>query len=313
MVGGRDFALSQFNRATQSEREVGSSFKPYVYTTAVEAGAQPSDIIVDGPVSFYTPNGPYTPHNYEGDYKGAMTLLNAFAESRNIPALKLADKVGIRKVIETAHRFGVTSNMPAYLPIAIGAADISLYEQVQSFSVFPNDGIRIQPHYIRRVVQASGMSLDQSPAQVAQVISVDTARTMMEFLEAVTRMGTGAAAAQLKHPFGGKTGTTNDYTDAWFIGFSPSVTCGTWIGFDNRQSLGEKETGAKAALPMWMDFMRAAIAGKPDEKFPEGNAPRKQIQTSPVAEGEVSTEAKEPPPDDPDPEPPGSPLPVVPH
>ena len=113
MVGGRDFALSQFNRATQSEREVGSSFKPYVYTTAVEAGAKPTDIIVDGPVSFPTPNGPYTPHNYEGDYKGAMTLLNAFAESRNIPALKLADKVGIRKVIETAHRFGVTSNIPA--------------------------------------------------------------------------------------------------------------------------------------------------------------------------------------------------------
>jgi penicillin-binding protein 1A len=277
MVGGRDFALSQFNRATQSEREVGSSFKPYVYTTAVEAGAKPTDIVVDGPVSFYTPNGPYTPHNYEGDYKGAMTLLNAFAESRNIPALKLADKYGIRKVIETAHRFGVTSNLPAYLPIAIGAADISLYEQVQSFSVFPNDGIRIEPHYIRKVTQADGLPLDEAPAQVTEVISVDTARTMMQFLQAVTRMGTGAAAAALKHPLGGKTGTTNNFTDAWFIGFSPSVTCGTWIGFDNRQSLGDKETGAKAALPMWMDFMRAAIANKPDEAFPEGNAPKKQL------------------------------------
>ncbi len=265
MVGGRDFALSQFNRATQSEREVGSSFKPYVYTTAVEAGAKPDDIIVDGPVSFPTPNGPYTPHNYEGDYKGAMTLLSAFAESRNIPALKLADKVGIRKVIETAHRFGVTSNIPAYLPVAIGAADISLYEQVQSYMVFPNDGIRIEPHYIRKVTEADGVPLDEPPPQVTEVISVETARTMMQFLQAVTRFGTGAAAAQLKHPLGGKTGTTNDYTDAWFIGFSPSVTCGTWIGFDNRQSLGDKETGAKAALPMWMDFMRAAIAGKPDE------------------------------------------------
>ncbi|HEX3571385.1 MAG TPA: PBP1A family penicillin-binding protein [Acidobacteriaceae bacterium] len=287
MVGGRDFALSQFNRATQSQRQVGSSFKPYVYTTAVEAGAKPADIIVDGPVSFYTPNGPYTPHNYEGDYKGAMTLLNAFAESRNIPALKLADKVGIRKVIETAHRFGVTSNIPAFLPIAIGAADISLYEQVQSFSVFPNDGIRIQPHYIRKVVQANGMPLDQPAASVSEVISVDTARTMMELLQAVTRMGTGAAAAQLKHPLGGKTGTTNDFTDAWFIGFSPSVTCGTWIGYDNRQSLGEKETGAKAALPMWMEFMRAAIANKPDEKFPEGNAPKKQLEVAEPAQGEA--------------------------
>jgi penicillin-binding protein 1A len=277
MVGGRDFALSQFNRATQSEREVGSSFKPYVYTTAIEAGAKPEDIIVDGPVSFYTPNGPYTPHNYEGDYKGAMTLLNAFAESRNIPALKLADRAGIRKVIETAHRFGVTSNIPAFLPVAIGSADISLFEQVQAYSVFPNDGIRIEPHYIRKVLQADGLPLDEPPPQVNEVISVETARTMMQFLQAVIRVGTGAAAAALKHPLGGKTGTTNDFTDAWFIGFSPSVTCGTWIGFDDRQSLGEKETGAKAALPMWMDFMRAAIADKPDEAFPQSNAPKKQL------------------------------------
>ena len=308
MVGGRDFALSQFNRATQSERETGSSFKPYVYTTAVEAGAKPTDIIVDGPVSFPTPNGPYTPHNYEGDYRGAMTLESAFAESRNIPALKLADKLGIRTVIAMAHRFGVTSNIPAFLPVAIGAADISLYEQVQSYSVFPNDGIRIQPHYIRKVTQADGLPLDEAPAQVAEVISVETARTMMQFLEAVTHFGTGAAAAQLKHPLGGKTGTTNDFTDAWFIGFSPSVTCGTWIGFDNRQTLGEKETGAKAALPMWMDFMRAAIANKPDEKFPQGNAPEKQLDVplTPPDEAPVVEEIPKPPdatePDAPEPE-----------
>ena len=277
MVGGRDFALSQFNRATQAERQVGSSFKPYVYTTAIEAGAKPTDIIVDGPTSFYTPNGPYTPHNYEGDYKGAMTLLNAFAESRNIPALKLADRAGIRKVIETAHRFGVTSNIPAFLPVAIGSADITLYEQVGAYSVFPNDGIRIEPHYIRRVTQADGLPLEEKPPQVTEVVSVETARTMMQLLQAVTRMGTGAAAAALKHPLGGKTGTTNDFTDAWFIGFSPSVTCGTWIGFDDRETLGEKETGAKAALPMWMDFMRVAIANKPDERFPTGNMPKKEL------------------------------------
>ncbi len=277
MVGGRDFALSQFNRATQAQRQVGSSFKPYVYTTAVEAGAKPTDIIVDGPTTFPTPSGPYTPHNYEGDYKGAMTLLDAFAESRNIPALKLAARVGIRKVIETAHRFGVTSNIPAFLPVAIGAADITLYEQVGAYSVFPNDGIRIEPHYIRKVTQADGLPLDEKPTEVREVISVETARTMMELLQAVVRMGTGARASQLKHPLGGKTGTTNDYTDAWFIGFSPSVTCGTWIGYDDRQSLGEKETGARAALPMWMDFMRAAIAGKPNEAFPTAGAPKKVL------------------------------------
>jgi penicillin-binding protein 1A len=303
MVGGRDFALSQFNRATQSEREVGSSFKPYVYTTAVEAGAKPDDLIVDGPVSFSTPNGPYTPHNYEGDYKGTMTLLNAFAESRNIPALKLADKVGIRTVIATAHRFGVTSNIPAFLPVAIGAADISLAEQVGAYSVFPNDGIRIEPHTIRKVVRADGLPVEEPPPTVTEVISVETARTMMQFLQAVVQHGTGAAAAALKHPLGGKTGTTNDYTDAWFIGFSPSVTCGTWIGFDDRQTLGEKETGAKAALPMWMDFMKAAIAGKPDEAFPEGNAPKKELEvplTPPAGSPVVKAIPKAPVEQDPD-------------
>ncbi|WP_433968975.1 PBP1A family penicillin-binding protein [Tunturiibacter gelidiferens] len=277
MVGGRDFALSQFNRATQAQRQVGSSFKPYVYTTAIEGGAKPTDIIVDGPATFPTPNGPYTPHNYEGDYKGAMSLLNAFAESRNIPALKLADRYGIRKVIDTAHRFGVTSNIPVFLPVAIGSADITLAEQVSAYSVFPNDGIRIEPRYIRKVTQADGLPLDAAPSQVSEVISVDTARTMMQFLQAVVRYGTGASASQLKHPLGGKTGTTNDFTDAWFIGFSPSITCGTWIGFDDRESLGEKETGARAALPMWMDFMRAAIATKPDEAFPATGAPKKRL------------------------------------
>jgi penicillin-binding protein 1A len=299
MVGGRDFALSQFNRATQAQRQVGSSFKPYVYTTAVENGAKPTDIIVDGPVSFSTPNGPYTPHNYEPNYKGAMTLLEAFAESRNIPALKLADRYGIRKVIDTARRFGITSDLPMFLPVAIGAADITLAEQVGGYSVFPNDGIRIEPRYIRKVMQADGMPLEEAPSEVTEVISVETARTMMQFLQAVTAHGTGAAAAQLKHPLGGKTGTTNDFTDAWFIGFSPSVTCGTWIGFDDRETLGEKETGAKAALPMWMDFMRVAIASKPNEAFAAGGAPQKKLdvplttvaKTAPAAAAQKADEA----------------------
>ncbi len=302
MVGGRDFAISQFNRATQSQRQVGSSFKPYVYTTAVEAGAKPTDIIVDGPTTFPTVSGPYTPHNYEGDYKGPMTLLNAFAESRNIPALKLAARVGIVKVIETAHRFGITSNIPAFLPVAIGSADITLAEQVGAYSVFPNDGIRIEPHYIRRVTQADGEPLREVSPEVKEVISVDTARTMMQLLKAVVTQGTGAAASQLHHPLGGKTGTTNDFTDAWFVGFSPGVTCGTWIGFDNRQSLGEKETGAKAALPMWMDFMRAAIANRPNESFATAGAPKRQLDI-PVTNDAAPAPSKAPasePDDDPD-------------
>jgi penicillin-binding protein 1A len=264
MVGGRDYALSQFNRATQSERQTGSSFKPYVYTAAVEDGTKPDDYIVDGPVSF----GSYTPHNYENDYKGRMTITNAFAESRNIPALKLAAHVGIHKVVDMAHRFGVTTNIPAYLPVALGAAEITLQEQVASYSVFPNDGLRVQPRFVRKVSSADGVTLWEEPPAVKEVISQQTARTMMTLLRAVTRGGgTGGAAAQLNHSLGGKTGTTSDYTDAWFLGFSPSVTCGVWVGFDSRESLGDKETGAKAALPIWMDVMRVAITGKDNEQF----------------------------------------------
>ena len=313
MVGGRDFALSQFNRATQSQRQVGSSFKPYVYTTAIEDGAKPTDIVVDSPTSFPTPSGWYTPHNYEGDYRGAMTLTSAFAESRNIPALKLAQKAGIKRVIETAHRFGITSNIPAFLPVALGAADISLAEQVGAYSVFPNDGLRIEPHTIRKVTQADGLALPERSPQVTEVVSLETARTMMGLLEAVTRFGTGAAAASLKHALGGKTGTTNNYTDAWFLGFSPSVTCGTWIGFDNRESLGEKETGARAALPMWMDFMRVAVAARPKEAFATAGAPKKVLDV-PAASAEDTEETApvtpKPEGDEPDAEEPAEPKPA---
>jgi penicillin-binding protein 1A len=166
-----------------------------------------------------------------------------------------------------AHRFGVTTNIPAYLPIALGAVEITLEEQVASYSVFPNDGIRVKPRMIRRVKNADGITLWEDAPAVTQVIDQDTARTMLGLLRAVTRMGTGAAAAQLNHPLGGKTGTTSDYTDAWFLGFSPSVTCGVWVGYDSNESLGEKETGARAALPIWMTVMRTAIVGKDDEQF----------------------------------------------
>ncbi len=278
MIGGRDYALSEFNRSTQAERQTGSSFKPYVYTTAVEEGAKPDDIIVDAPVTF----GTYSPHNYENDYKGAMTLINAFAESRNIPAVKLAARVGIRKVIDMAHRFGVTSDIPAYLPIALGAAEITLQEQVTSYSVFPNDGIRVKPRLIRKVTNADGITLWEDAPAVDEIISQQTARTMMTLLRAVTAHGTGAAVAQMNHPLGGKTGTTSDFTDAWFLGFSPSITCGVWVGYDSRQSLGEKETGARAALPIWMEIMKTAIAGKDDEQFP-GDTEQPPLEQARVA------------------------------
>ena len=282
MVGGRDYALSQFNRATQAERQTGSSFKPYVYTAAIESGLTPDDTVLDSPVSF----GSYHPHDYENNYKGRMTLLDAFADSRNIPALRLADHVGIRTVIQTAHRFGVTSTIPPYLPIALGAVEITLAEQMESYAVFPNDGIRVQAHLIRSVSSADGIPLWQPPAAIASVISQQTARSMMRLFRAVTRSGTAASAAALNHPIGGKTGTTSNFTDAWFLGFSPSVTCGVWVGYDSRQSLGDKETGARAALPIWVTFMRAAIADHPQERFPGDTAdPAQQAVLSSHAPG----------------------------
>jgi penicillin-binding protein 1A len=263
MVGGRDFNLSQFNRATQAERQTGSSFKPYVYTAAVEEGATPEERIVDAPISF----GSYAPRNYEGNYLGNISLLKAFADSRNIPALKLADRVGMKKVIEVAHQFGITSSIPAFLPVALGAVEVTLKEQVAAYAAFPNDGLRISPRLVRKVTDAEGSTIEESNPEVSEATSAKTARTMMVFLREVTSSGTGAAAKALNHPLGGKTGTTSDFTDAWFLGFSPSVTCGTWVGYDSRESLGDKETGAKAALPIWMDFMKAAIAGKDGETF----------------------------------------------
>jgi penicillin-binding protein 1A len=273
MVGGRDFDTSKFNRATQALRQVGSSFKPYVYTAAIDNGATPDDVILDAPVTFYTASGPYSPHNYDGKYEGNITLRRALAQSRNIPALKLAERVSIHRVIDYTRRFGITSNIPAYLPIALGSAEITLLEHTAGFTTFPDDGVRVVPRYIRQVTDYEGRVLEENFPEVRDVISPKTARTMVAMLREVVLHGTGYQASKLKHPLAGKTGTTNDFTDAWFIGFSPSVTCGVWVGFDEKiRSLGNKETGAMAALPIWMDFMKTAIKGHDKEEFPAAPA-----------------------------------------
>jgi penicillin-binding protein 1A len=268
LVGGRDFNDSKFDRAVQAERQVGSSFKPYVYTTAIQQGMTPNDIIVDAPVTFPSASGPYMPHNYDGKFLGAIPLWKAFAESRNIPALKVAAQVGIQNVIATARKFGVTSPLPPVLPLALGAAEITLQEQVAAFTSFPNDGIRVAPRFITRVTDADGHTLEKNLPQVSDVINPATARTMVKLLQGVVQRGTSRAALVLNHPVGGKTGTTNDFTDAWFVGFSPSLTCGVWIGYDTKIPLGPKETGGAAALPVWIDVMRLALAEHQNEQFP---------------------------------------------
>jgi penicillin-binding protein 1A len=280
MVGGRDFNLSKFDRATQALRQAGSSFKPYVYTAAIDQGARPDDTILDAPTTFQTASGPYTPHNYDEKFQGTISLQRALAQSRNIPALKLADKLGIRTVIEYARRFGITSTLPPYLPVALGAAEVTLFEQTSAFSVFPNDGVRVAPRFISKVTDYEGRVLEEDFPDVKDVVSSRTARLMTSMLREVVLHGTAISAASVKYPLAGKTGTTNDFTDAWFVGFSPSISAGVWIGYDEKKSLGPKETGALAALPIWIDFIKSALAGKDAGEF----QPAPELPPNPVAQ-----------------------------
>ena len=269
MVGGYDFAQSKFNRAIQAQRQVGSSFKVYVYSAAFEAGYDPFDTILDEPYTTMSGGQAYSPHNYDEKFEGLITLRRALAGSRNVPAVKLLEKVGISNVIALARRFGIQSPLPPYLPLALGAADLNLLEHTSAFSVFPDDGVRIDPHMIRKVTSYDGALLEENHPAVHDVIPPEVARTMVAMLEDVVKMGTGTPALALDRPSGGKTGTTNNFSDAWYIGFTPQLTTGVWVGNDDKQiSLGKHETGAVAALPIWLQFMKGALAGQPVEDFP---------------------------------------------
>ena len=264
LVGGYSFEDSKFNRATQAFRQVGSSFKIYVYADALEKGSTPFDTILDAPFTTISGGQSYSPRNYDEKFEGTITLRRALAGSRNVPAVKLAEKVGISTVVDTAKRFGITTPLPPYLPLALGSADMKLIEHVSAFTVFPDDGIRIDPHMIRRVTSYDGALLEEARPSIHEVVSPEVARTMTAMLEEVIQFGTGIEAKVLKRPAAGKTGTTQDYTDAWFVGFTPQITAGVWVGFDDKQiSLGKKETGAKAALPIWLEFMQNGLSGMP--------------------------------------------------
>jgi penicillin-binding protein 1A len=307
MVGGYSFEDSKFNRATQAFRQVGSSFKPYVYSTAVEKGASPFDTIVDAPFSVTSGGQLYSPHNYDEKFEGTITLRRALAGSRNIPAVKLAERVGVVSVVEMARRFGITSPLPPYLPLALGAADMKLIEHVSAFTVFPNDGIRIDPHMIRRVTSYDGALLEEAHPAVHDVLSPEVARTMTAMLEEVVQFGTAIKAKTVGRPAGGKTGTTQDFTDAWFIGFTPQITAGFWVGFDDKQiSLGKRETGAQAALPMWMEFVQQGMGGMPVLDFANVETIEKQAE-----EHHVRTDVPDTAPEDEAPSAP-RPKPVVP-
>ncbi len=273
MVGGWIFARSKFNRSLQAYRQMGSTFKPIVYTAAIDRGYTPASIIVDDPVTYPQVVGePYTPTNYDHMFLGPITLRYALEESRNIPAIKMMDLVGPKTVLDYAKRFGFEENFPPYLPIALGAGDATLLEVTSAYTTFPNQGVRMKPFMVLNVKDREGNLIEEGRGEPTDVIHADTAFVMANMLRGVlSPRGTGVRAAALASswPLAGKTGTVDDNTDAWFIGFDPDITVGVWIGNDDkRKSLGTAEQGSLAALPMWMEFMQAYIDGRDDKDDP---------------------------------------------
>jgi penicillin-binding protein 1A len=269
MVGGSDFARSKFNRAIQARRQLGSTFKPIVYTAAIDRGYTPTTVIVDEPVSYSAGAGKlYQPANYDHKFQGPVTLRHALEDSRNIPAIKMMDMLGPQSVLTYAERFGFKERFPPYLPIALGAGDSTLLEATSAYSVFPNQGVRMTPIQVLKVTDRAGNLLEENRSDAHEVIRADTAFVMTSLLRGVVENGTAAAAAKIPWPLAGKTGTVDNNTDAWFIGFDPFITVGVWIGLDEKKSIGARETGAVAALPVWMDVMNAYIAGRPDRETP---------------------------------------------
>ena len=271
MVGGYDYADSKYNRAVQAERQVGSSFKVYVYSQALLDGANPFDTIEDTPVGYSTSSGWWSPHNYDDRFEGSITLLHALAESRNVPAVRLLARVGVDKVIKLCRKFGITSRLVPNLPLALGASDLTLLEHTSAFTTFPDDGVHIAPRLVNRVTNYDGAVIDEFRPEVSDVLPAGDARVMVSMLREVINSGTATRARTFaaKYPVAGKTGTTNDFSDAWFIGFSPAITCGVWVGFDDHRTLGPKEEGSHVALPIWMDFMSEALKESPAEQFPD--------------------------------------------
>jgi len=270
LVGGYDFSRSEFDRVMQSFRQPGSAFKPFVYLSALDSNYTLADTLFDEPTVFMDSksNVEYQPENYTRKYYGTMTLRTALEESRNIVSVKLLNQIGYRKVIDVATRMGIKSRLNPYPSLALGAAEVSLWDLVSAYSVFPNQGIRVEPHMIRQVLDRSGKVREQAHPSVEEVLKPDIAYLMAYALQGVTETGTGAAARVLNRPIAGKTGTTDDLADAWFVGFTPSLVVGVWVGFDQRKSLGVDETGAHVALPIWIDFLQNALKDHPPEKFP---------------------------------------------
>jgi penicillin-binding protein 1A len=270
MVGGYSFARSKFNRATQAYRQMGSTVKPLLYTAAIDRGLTPTTILVDEPTTFDAGAGqpPYRPGNYDRKFQGTMTLRHALEQSRNIPAVKVMAMLGPSQVASYAKKFGFSTDFRPFISMALGAQEVTLMELTSAFSAFPNHGIRMDPFLARAITDREGALLEERRPQPKDAIRADTAYVMTNLLQGVIQRGTGAAALSLHWPLAGKTGTVDDYTDAWFIGFDPNITVGVWIGHDEKKPIGPGETGATAALPMWIDFMKVYLDLYADREHP---------------------------------------------
>ena len=276
MVGGYNFERSKFNRATQAYRQLGSLFKGVLYAAAVDQGYTATSIVLDEPVSYEV--GPaqdlYEPTNYDYTYEGPITLRRALEKSRNVPAVWMMNEIGPEAVVNFARRLGFTSPIPPFLSVALGSAEATLMEVTSAYSAFPNRGTRMVPYRIERIVDRTGDVLETGRPVPQDALRPDTAYIMVSLMRGVVQRGTGVRASRLGWPLGGKTGTMDEYTDAWFIGFGPDITVGVWVGYDEKKTLGNGEEGARVALPIWMDFVRAYID---EREAPEGFLPPDNI------------------------------------
>ncbi len=270
MVGGRDFIESQYNRAIQSKRQPGSAFKPIIYAAALDKGYTPATMLIDSPIAFHDSQRGVTwkPKNYKETFFGPTLFRNALAKSINVVTIKILQDIGVDYTIKYARKLGVESEIARNLSIALGSSGVSLLEIVKAYSVFANQGVLIEPVFITKILDRDGNIMEEAVPQKKQVIEKSTAYIMTSLLESVVKDGTGQRVRALNRPAAGKTGTTNDLYDAWFVGYTPQYVTGTWVGFDDEKSLGETETGGRAASPIWLGFMQKVLEGKPVKIFP---------------------------------------------
>jgi penicillin-binding protein 1A len=269
MVGGYDFSRSEFNRTVLARRQPGSAFKPIIYATAFNAGLSPATVVLDTPVVYEQedPEKTWKPENYGKKFHGMTSLRTALTHSHNLATVRLLDKIGVKSVLDFSKTLGITSPLNHDLSLALGSSSMTLLELASAYGIFANQGFRLEPYAVGVVQDQSGQILGQNLFAPRQVVSTETAYLITNVLEDVIQRGTGQQAKSLARPLAGKTGTTNDYTDAWFMGYTPNLVVGVWVGFDDIRSLGETESGAHAALPIWIDFMREALLQLPEIPF----------------------------------------------